>query len=259
MAVIASVGDNCIDRYVGAVERESPGGNALNVAARSGGAYYGAVGDDEHGRAILAGALAAGTDMTNVEVRPGASGLTIVALDEHGDRRFLLEQYGVAADYRLTPAIVGRLRDHPWVHAARQPDLREAAPALRSGETRLSYDFCDDWDDELVAALAPHLDVAFFSAGPEAAERACALGATAGVATLGKDGSVAFSGSRRIALAARPAIVVDTLGAGDAFIAACIAGLADGLELAAALELGGESAAVACSHLGAWPEAVVTP
>lgn len=259
MAVIASVGDNCIDRYVGAVERESPGGNALNVAARTAGAYYGAVGDDEAGRTIVAGARAAGVDVSNVEVRAGSSGVTIVSLDEHGDRRFLLEEYGVVAEYRLTDAVVGRLRGHPWVHGVRQPDLQDVASTLRAGGARLSYDFCDAWDDELVAALAPQLDVAFFSAGPEAAERACALGAVVGIATLGKHGSVAFTGAERVSLSARPAAVVDTLGAGDAFIAACIGALADGHALAAALDLGAESAAVACSHFGAWPDRVAAP
>ena len=259
MAVIASVGDNCIDRYVGAVERESPGGNALNVAARPGGAYYGAVGDDDAGRVIIAGARAAGVDVSNVEVRAGSSGVTIVSLDAHGDRRFLLEDYGVVAEYRLTDAVVKRLREHAWVHGARQPDLRDAAATLRAGGTRLSYDFCDVWNDELVAGLAPQLDVAFFSAGPEAAERACALGAVVGVATLGKHGSVAFTTAGHVSLSARPAAVVDTLGAGDAFIAACIGALADGHELAAALDLGAESAAIACSHFGAWPEHVAAP
>ncbi|MGN6379237.1 MAG: PfkB family carbohydrate kinase [Gaiellales bacterium] len=61
--VVASIGDNCIDRYVGSLKRTHVGGNALNVAvglARAGRrvVYAGAVGDDEDGRTVLA-ALAA--------------------------------------------------------------------------------------------------------------------------------------------------------------------------------------------------------
>jgi fructoselysine 6-kinase len=54
IARIATVGDNCIDRYLPPVDRSLVGGNAVNVAVnlrRAGhpAAYFGAVGDDEDG------------------------------------------------------------------------------------------------------------------------------------------------------------------------------------------------------------------
>jgi fructoselysine 6-kinase len=48
--------------------------------------------------------------------------------------------------------------------------------------------------------------------------------------------------------------VVDTLGAGDAYIAACISALVEGAPLPAALERGAHAAARTCTHYGAWRE-----
>ena len=51
-----------------------------------------------------------------------------------------------------------------------------------------------------------------------------------------------------------PVSVVDTLGAGDAYIAACISTLVEGGTLETALRLGAEAAARTCTHYGAWLE-----
>ena len=81
----------------------------------------------------------------------------------------MLEDYGVAAAYRVSADVAARLAGYRWVHLARQPDAPAFAPSLRVSAVRLSYDFCDEWDGELVASLAPHLEVAFFSGDENAA------------------------------------------------------------------------------------------
>lgn len=252
--MIACVGDNCVDRYVvGGTAHESPGGNALNVAARLGAAYLGAVGDDAEGGVILDGARRAGVDVSLVEVRPGRSGVTLVALDEHGERRFLSEEYGVAEEYRIAGPALARLRRCDWVHAARQPDLPDLAEDLRRHGARLSYDFCDAWDDAFARRACALLDVAFFSGDAHAAARAVAHGAQVGVATLGASGSVAYTEAGETYQPAVPTTVVDTLGAGDALIAAFVAARRAGRDVAGCLQEGAGAAARACEHLGAWP------
>jgi fructoselysine 6-kinase len=139
------------------------------------------------------------------------------------------------------------------VHLARQPDALAFAPRLRASGVRLSCDFCDEWDSELAASLAPHLQVAFFSGDENAAAQAVERGVRIAVATLGDAGSVAHTARGRFEQAALPATIVDTLGAGDALIAAFIASTLDGGDARDSLRAGAEAAAEACGYRGAWP------
>ena len=219
---------------------------------RLGADYYGAVGDDDEGRSIVELARAAGVGVDGVEVRRGRSGVTLVQL-EAGERRFLLEEYGVAAEYRISRQVGQRLCRYRWVHVARLHDALSLAPQLRAAGVSLSCDFCDRWDAELAARLAPHLEIAFFSGDVAAARAAVEHGARIGVATMGDDGSVAYSAEERIEQPALATEVVDTLGAGDALIAAFIQTTLDGADARDALRAGAGAAAEACRHSGAWP------
>jgi fructoselysine 6-kinase len=248
----ACVGDNCVDRYVGDASYELPGGNALNVAVRLGADYFGSVGDDDAGRMIVERAREAGAGVDGVVVRPGRTGVTLVQLDQ-GERRFVLEEYGASADYRVSSGVAQQLAGYRWVHVARQPDAVAFAPSLRAAGVPLSCDFCDTWDDTYVAVLAPHLEVAFFSGDGDAAASAVERGARVGVATLGDAGSVAYVAGEQITQAALPAEIVDTLGAGDALIAAFIASALTGTDVRESLLAGARAAADACAHPGAWP------
>jgi fructoselysine 6-kinase len=266
---VACVGDNCVDRYVGAVSGRYAGGNALNVAVRLAlaghpSAYLGAVGDDEDGRFIVAALRAAGVDASHTEVRSGASGVTVVRV-EGGERTFVSEKYGVAASYCFVPAGLGFLEDRAWVHAARLTGASRALAALADRGVPLSYDFTDHWDQDTAVELCPRLRAAFFSgsaldegAARRLAEQAVERGARVGVVTRGALGVVACIGDRLVARAAEPVAVVDTLGAGDAFIAGFIACLLAGAEVDEALDCGARDAAESCTHVGAWrlPEEV---
>jgi fructoselysine 6-kinase len=102
------------------------------------------------------------------------------------------------------------------------------------------------------------MDVVFMSASAEpqlSAEQMLELALDAGaplaVVTLGGAGSVAASGaSRWQAEAIRVAPVVDTLGAGDAYIAAFIAARLDGSGVERAMNAGARSGAAACRQWG---------
>ena len=260
----ATVGDNCLDRYLEPPGHELTGGNALNVAVglcRAGheAAYLGAVGDDPEGRVVLHALQAVGVDARGVDVRHGSTGVTTVRLDRVGERTFVDERYGVAAEYRLTPAAVDGLHDCRWVHGAHQAGF-EALAALRPGGTRLSYDFGDDLGGP-DAGFVSELDVAFCAApggDPSAGEALAAglrrRGAAIAVVTLGEAGSLASADSTTFRQAAVPVDVVDTLGAGDAFIAGFISALLAGGSLPDALERGAADAAETCRIVGAWPQ-----
>ncbi len=266
------MGDNCVDRYVGAVTGRYAGGNALNVAVRLAlagysSAYLGAVGDDEDGRFILAALGEAGVDGSHVEVRSGPSGVTVVRV-ELGERTFVSEEYGVAGSYCFVPASLGFLEDRAWVHAARLSGASRALALLADRGVPLSYDFTDHWDQAAAIELCPRLQAAFFSGSAlgedgarRLAEQAVARGARAGVVTRGAHGVVACVGERLVMRPAEAVTVVDTLGAGDAFIAGYVRATLQGADVDEALGSGAREAAESCSHVGAWrlPEEVADP
>jgi fructoselysine 6-kinase len=262
---VATMGDNCLDHYLPPLDREFVGGNALNVAVglRDLGhevAYAGAVGDDDAGRAVLAAARARGISTTHVHVDEGATGLTTIRLTADGDRVFESEVLGTSGRFRATAAALADLGRRAWVHGAGLWGGVDGFASLRRAGTRLSYDFSHVSTPERMAELCPHLEVAFLSApgadADEAAElggRAVAEGALTAIVTRGRHGSLAVADGVHHQPPV-PVTVVDTLGAGDAYIAACISALVEGVPLPAALERGAHAAARTCTHYGAWRE-----
>jgi fructoselysine 6-kinase len=256
---VACVGDNCVDVYVDAGGVERVGGNALNVAlelARRGAraSYLGAVGSDAHGRLVLAGARAGGVDVSRTLVAEGATGVTLVGHHANGERRFISEEYGVAAEYRVPARDEPVLQHARWVHAARQADLARWSPGVRAAGTPVSCDLNDFGPD----ALTSPVDVAFASAAEAAGEEEAlalardllARGAELAVVTLGAAGSLAHSAGGTWRQPAIPVEVVDSLGAGDAFIAGVIAALLAGDDVGSALHAGACAGAEACARVG---------
>lgn len=266
MAVsVASVGDNCVDRYVDPPGLTEPGGNALNVAVHVAAAgvecaYFGIVSADSDGRLLLAAARAAGVDVSGVEVRPdGHTGVTVVRIAD-GERIFESERYGVAADIRLNGMVLDRAATHDWVHATRVSEVAAGLAELRARGVPTSYDLGEGPDETLIEATCRHLDIAFASApDTDAADLARILldaGARAAVVTRGADGALAANAVAVVELPAADVRVVDTLGAGDALIGAYIAAAVRGADLNQALAAGTLAAGETCTHVGAWAAAL---
>lgn len=251
----AVVGDNTIDRYVGAEQQDLVGGNAVNVAvqlALSGERvrYYGAVADDDDGAFIRAVLLDSGVDVGGLVVLPGKTAVTLIRVLPDGDRVFEREDFGVTADYVPAPEHVQEIADSDWVQLGMLPDagkLRDQLPDIRIGQ------------DCAVAAGFDGLAVAFGSVGAEDpssfARAALEGGAELAVVTRGALGAIAYPASGNpVAVDAAPTQVVDTTGAGDSFIAGFIAARAAGSSVESALADGARWAAVTCEHRGGFPQ-----
>lgn len=258
----ATIGDNCVDRYLPPIGRDLAGGNALNVAAGlvAAGlptAYVGAIGDDTDGRLILAEGGAMGIDMRHVVVAPGHTGVTTITVTPDGERIFESEILGTSGEFRPSAEATAFLATRSWVHATGPGHIVEALEAVAAAGVRVSYDVSQPPRTERFAALGPLLEVAFLSAAgaddpADLAREAIRRGARSAVVGRGKDGCLMLSGGELHEQPALPARVVDTLGAGDALIAGVIAALLDDAPPAAALERGARAAAAACAQVGAW-------
>ena len=257
---IAAVGDNCID-VVLPVNQTLVGGNGLNVAvqiARLGGAatYFGAVGDDAHGKLVQAALAANGVDAGGLVVRDGATARTEISVNAAGERHFDLEDFGVCAGYAPDAEQVARLMAMDHVHIGWLDDGGALRRRLAGAGVSVSQDVS-------VNAVAENLGVdgltlAFCStARGDAAARADALmaaGALAVVATHGAAGSTVFMDGDAVEIAAVAIEPVDTTGAGDSYIAAFLMAWLDGASPAVAGAAAAKRAAETCGHHGGFPQ-----
>ena len=170
---------------------------------------------------------------------------------------------GVVADSAVT-YLEGYLFDPPQAQAAFRRAAAVAHGAGRKVALSLSDAFCvDRHRDAFRALVRDGVDILFANeaelcslyeenAWEDAAARAAAEVELA-VLTRGADGSVVMHAGERIAVAAAPAEVVDTTGAGDAYAAGFLAAHAAGRTLAACGRLGSLAAAAAIGGYGARP------
>lgn len=232
-------GDNVVDCYLD-LGVMYPGGNALNAAvyaARLGAetAYLGTFGTDaagDHVRTVLANL---GIETKHCRVIEGENGCAWVRLKD-GNRIFAgSNKGGVVPLHPFVPdqEILAYLSAFDVVHTSCYSYLDPQLPVLRGAAHLLSYDASWKWrDSDLLERIGPFVDFVAISVGEggrqeaEAAiARAHRSGATVVLATMGADGALAFAGQSLLAQAPAPARVVDTMGAGDAFLTATLIGL----------------------------------
>lgn len=236
---VLGFGDNVVDRYLDA-GLMYPGGNALNVAAYAKmlgaqAAYLGTFGSDRAGRHVRDTLKTLGIAADRSHILAGENGHADVRI-VGGNREFVFSNRGgVAREHPFDPSdddlayIGGFDLVHTSCYSHIDPHLARIAGTSRL----LSYDFSYRWQGgEAIAQVAPHLDFAALSAGDagrDGARRALkevlARGCPMALATLGADGALLATADDLLEVPAAPAQIVDTLGAGDAFIAATLLGL----------------------------------
>lgn len=264
---LLGLGDNTVDTYV---DRglQFPGGNAVNVVVQAGrlGAetgYLGCLGSDEAGMLLIDALRQEGVDTAHCRIRPGPNARAFIGHDGQ-DRRFLRSERGVRGEWGSFDAEDrAYIAGFDLVHSSIYSELGDALPVVRDAARRLSYDFSERWTDENLAATLPAVDIAFLSY-PGASDADCrallarcvGLGAGIAVATRGARGAMALASGSYHEQGARPASVVDTLGAGDGFIAAFLLAILDEAGSAAALEAGADHAAQVCGYQGGFGHGV---
>lgn len=263
---LVGIGDNVVDHYLDQGVYY-PGGNALNVAvlARRFGLaqteYVGIIGDDPEGAHIRAAMLAEGLSDRWLRQATGETGKAKVTLD-NGDRVFVGSNKG-GLRKRLALrmddddlALIARLGH---VHSSCFSYLEPELPRIRAVARGLSFDFSTGRDDAYWAQVCPVITLAFLSGSDldDAATEALiarihALGPTQVCVTRGERGAVFSDGGRLIRQGIVPATLVDTMGAGDAFIAGYLAATLQGAAPADALPHAAACAARACGWAAAF-------
>lgn len=267
MAAFATVGDNCIDRFLPPVGDWLVGGNAVNVAVQLAllgrrASYFGAVGDDPSGQLVRKALISNSVGIDGLTTMAGQhTAFTDIATDADGERHFIFEDFGACGLYQPSIIDIEGLRHMNHVHIGWLNDGGGLKRALRGLGPSVSQDLSVNAG---VENLSPEsLDIAFCSApATEAAHEAQRLlqcGVRLAVVTMGAAGSLACDG-RNTVFADAPAIMpFDTTGAGDAFIAGFLDYHVAGRNVQDCLGLATVTAGRACKHRGGFPQRALPP
>ena len=256
---LLAVGDNVVDCYpdLGVM---FPGGNTVNVAVhaqRAGAtsAYLGVVGSDAAGDLVRGSLVAEGVDTSLVRSLPGPNAFAVVRVVE-GNRVFESGEIGVSR-FRVTGADLDRAAAADVVHTGECSMVEADLPRLAEAARLLSFDFSErPW--EYVAEHAPLVSVAVLSAASVEedpvllARRVAALGPRLVAVTQGPGGATLLADGVVHRAPAGHGPIVDTLGAGDAFIARLLVGVARGEQPEALLPAATAYATSSCAEHGAF-------
>ncbi|WP_341358450.1 ribokinase [Georgenia sp. M64] len=258
------------ETVLGSDVRVTPGGKGANqavAAGRLGGdvTFVGCVGDDDHGAMLRRSLEAAGVDVGHLRTVGAPTGNAVILLTPDGENAIIVSP---GANRHVTPALLTGCRaalasadvvvlqleipldtvEHVAREATSARLVVNAAPAATLPAEVLAVA-----DPLVVNESEAAVLVGGARTGPGATVTALlALGPRSVVVTLGGAGAAhAVAGGRPEHTGARPVDVVDTTGAGDAFVGALALALARGADLGDAVVAATEVAAFAVGRRGA--------
>jgi Sugar kinases, ribokinase family len=262
MKRIACIGDNCIDCYDETGERY-PGGNPVNVSVyfrRLGtpSSYIGAVGNDEDGRLIIESLRDKGVDTSHVKVLEGNTAITHVQRID-GERVFKDSDDGVTSQLSLTEEDIAFIAEHDLAVTGLWGYTEPFLPILKKRGIPIAYDASDHLFLPQCREGMKYADYLFFSDDSASEDllqkkmqEIAAMGTKAVVAMRGSRGSLAFANGQLKSCGIISCDVVDTMGAGDSYIAGFLNALLEGADLSECMRKGAENAAFTIGYNGAW-------
>ncbi|MEW6872679.1 ribokinase [Trueperella pyogenes] len=259
-----------------------PGGKGANqalAAALMGGnvAMVGAVGDDENAHLALRYLKDAGVNLDHVATRGDVTGLAIVAVDSQGenniivipgangevDRALLADASDVIGGADVV-VVQGEIPVGSIAEAARMTTGRlvvNLAPVVKvAPEVLLKADplVVNEYEGELALELLREAGLTDGEAGEsleftELAEALLAAGVPSVVMTIGARGAIIATSDGTSVVPSPEVKVVDTTGAGDAFVGGLATRLAVGDSIEQAVQFAVRVGAAACTGAGAQP------
>ena len=239
------------------------GANQAVAAARAGSKvrFFGRIGADENGTRLRELLAREGIDTTGLASSARPTGIAIIAVDGQGENSIVVAS---GANLDATAAQVpdallsagatllcqNEVPPHETLTLLARAKQRHARTVLNVAPARgLDLVALHDVDVLIVneheaAMLTGHEAV-------EPAARALAAGREAVIITLGAHGALAADAGRLIRLPAIEVDVVDTTGAGDAFVGVLAAALDEAVDLATSIARAIVASGLACEQLGA--------
>lgn len=261
---VAAIGDNCIDIYE-KLGKRYPTGNVVDTGVnlqRLGipVSIISTTGSDGNGSWMRQALEKENLDLSHFKSAEGMTAITYMDMDGldrvHGDYlEGVLENIVFDEDDILFAA------GHALVHSALWGKAEGTLPGIKAhnGEVLISFDYADRLSHELVESTLPYVDYGFYSYHKgrdsfieEFLKDKIERGMKVAVATFGEEGSLAFDGKSFYEGSIYKAEVVNTVGAGDSFIAGFLYGILNGQEITECLNHGAKLAAEVISVFEPW-------
>ncbi len=237
------VGDNVIDYYVNN-KRMYPGGNALNVAVHlkklgAESAYFGNFGTDGMAGVIQRALDKFEVDYSNCYTIEGATTKHCVYNVVDGERSFIKVELGDnwQGPMHLTAADMDYISTFDVVISSCNAKMEYEMLRIGALNNVFVYDFGEKEKyrtDEYLSKVCPDLDLALFSLEPcsiseilQFAKRILSFGAKNVLVTMGKRGQYLINDDIMIFGETKLVDAVDTMGAGDSFLAAFVKCMAE--------------------------------
>ena len=151
--------------------------------------------------------------------------------------------------------------EHDLVHTALWGKAENTLPKIAAKGIPIAFDYADRLDHPLVEETLPYVTYGFYSyhEGRDAKieeflKDKVSRGMKIAVVTFGEDGSLAWDGERFYVGGIEKAEVVNTVGAGDSFIAGFLYGILNGKSIDECLKKGAEVAASVVQVFEPWVE-----
>ena len=235
----------------------------MNVAVyfvRLGGeaSYTGVVGTDEYGKIMKEKMAEKGVDVSHIRFEEGSTAITHVELID-GERVFGEYEEGVLKDFKLTREEIDFLCEHDMVVTGLWGYIHENLAEIQSRGVKTAFDAATRPDDEAARIAIPSTDYLFFATDdgdtPELRAQMKDIfdrGPKLVITTLGDKGSIVYDGNEYKTFGIIPCNVVDTMGAGDSYIAGFLKGILEGKPVEECMKDGASNSSVTLEYNGAW-------
>lgn len=260
---LIAIGDNVTDCYMDEGVY-FPGGNAVNVAVncKKNGVekvnYLGVFGDDERADYIKECLEKEGVGYERSRKVYAHTAQPKVYLKD-GDRVFapgLRDSCQHLFAIRIVKEDEEVIKEYDICHTSCYSNLEYEIAGL-SKLCAVSFDFSERRDEAYLKRICPYLTYAFFS-GSDLSEEECEtflryvyrLGTKVVGITRGSKGAMFFDGSKIYHQGIKKVEVVDTMGAGDSFIAGFLTAYGTGKSMETALDYAAERSALTCTIRG---------
>lgn len=230
---IFAVGDNVADYYP---EEKSvyAGGGAYNISviskrlgAKS--AYYGVFGTDENAKFLYDTLKKEKVAYPVNDIRKGRNAVSIIK-KEGAESKVEAVDKGVYKNLSINKNVLEIIKNSKIVHSNIYAYFEDYLPKLHY-KTTLSFDFSHLRNENYIKDIIPKVDIAFFSKSKKEEDPkqflkwVSKLGVEVAILTQGENGVLMKIEDEMIEKKALKTELVDTLGAGDAFIAAFLTSL----------------------------------
>lgn len=259
---VAEIGDNCIDVYE-RIGKKYPTGNVVDTGVNLqklgvSVSIISTTGSDENGKWMMESLKEEGLDISHLKVGDGITAITYMDMDGndrvHGD---YIE--GVLENITFDEEDIEFAASHDLVHTALWGKAEGVLPAIAAKGTPIAFDYADRLDHPLVEETLPYVTYGFYSYHggrdeviEEFLKDKVRRGMKIAVATFGEEGSVAWDGEKFYSCGIVKAEVVNTVGAGDSFIAGFLYGILNKLSIEECLQKGAEVSASVIEVFEPW-------